>query len=67
MKRFLYEVGRALRETGLAVDEVGLRTLENPVFKEPCAWGAGGRGGGKEGELNVSGGIWGARRGFARS
>lgn len=34
-KRFAYELGRALRETGQALDRVGLRAIEKPIFKEP--------------------------------
>lgn len=34
--RALSEFGRCLRETGQAVDRVGLRVLEKPIFKEPC-------------------------------
>ena len=34
-KRLAYELGRALRETGSAIDRVGLRALEKPIFKEP--------------------------------
>lgn len=37
IKRLSYEVGRALRETGIAVDQIGLRALEKPIFKEPFA------------------------------
>lgn len=33
--RALSEFGRCLRETGQAVDRVGLRVLEKPIFKEP--------------------------------
>ena len=29
-------VGRALRETGQAIDRVGLRAIDKPVFKEKC-------------------------------
>lgn len=36
LKRFTYELGRCLRETGSAIDRVGLRAIERPVFKEPC-------------------------------
>lgn len=36
-KRVAYSMGRALRETGAAIDRVGLRALEKPVFKEPFA------------------------------
>jgi hypothetical protein len=35
--RFLRELGRALRETGQAIDRVGLRAVDKPIFKEPCA------------------------------
>jgi carbonic anhydrase/acetyltransferase-like protein (isoleucine patch superfamily) len=35
LKRALYEVGRALRETGQAIDRIGLRALEKPIYKEP--------------------------------
>jgi len=34
MKRALYELGRMARETGQALDHVGLRALEKPIFKE---------------------------------
>lgn len=30
----MYEVGRMVRETGQALDRVGLRALEKPIFKE---------------------------------
>lgn len=36
LKRVTYELGRALRETGQALDRVGLRAVETPIFKEPC-------------------------------
>jgi hypothetical protein len=36
MKRFTYEIGRALRETGTALDRAGLEAMEKPIFKEPC-------------------------------
>ncbi len=36
MKRALYELGRMARETGQALDHVGLRALEKPIFKETC-------------------------------
>lgn len=35
MQRVFYELGRALRETGQAIDRIGLRMLEKPLFKEP--------------------------------
>jgi carbonic anhydrase/acetyltransferase-like protein (isoleucine patch superfamily) len=34
-QRFWYEFGRCLRETGQALDRVGLRALEKPLYKEP--------------------------------
>lgn len=34
ISRAVYALGRALRETGQAVDRVGLRALDYPVFKE---------------------------------
>ena len=37
IQSFVYSVGRALRETGQALDRVGLRVLEKPIFMEPCA------------------------------
>lgn len=36
MARVLQTLGRALRETGQALDRVGIRALEKPVFKEQC-------------------------------
>ena len=39
MKRFTYEIGRALRETGSALDRAGLEAIEKPIFKEPCECG----------------------------
>ena len=35
-RRLMYETGRMLRETGQALDRVGLRALENPIYREPC-------------------------------
>lgn len=35
LKRLAYETGRALRETGQALDRVGLRAMDKPSFKEP--------------------------------
>lgn len=39
LRAVFFSVGRALRETGQALDRVGLRVLEKPVFMEPCARG----------------------------
>lgn len=36
IRRVLYEVGRAFRETGQQLDRVGLRVVDKPIFKEPC-------------------------------
>jgi carbonic anhydrase/acetyltransferase-like protein (isoleucine patch superfamily) len=36
-RRLTYEVGRAIRETGSAIDRIGLRAIEKPLFKEPFA------------------------------
>ena len=38
LKRAVYELGRMARETGQALDKVGLKVLNKPVFKESCAW-----------------------------
>eukprot|EP00441_Pelagodinium_beii_P013450 CAMPEP_0197682648 /NCGR_PEP_ID=MMETSP1338-20131121/96791_1 /TAXON_ID=43686 ORGANISM="Pelagodinium beii, Strain RCC1491" /NCGR_SAMPLE_ID=MMETSP1338 /ASSEMBLY_ACC=CAM_ASM_000754 /LENGTH=242 /DNA_ID=CAMNT_0043264135 /DNA_START=61 /DNA_END=785 /DNA_ORIENTATION=+ len=35
IRRVLYEVGRAFRETGQQLDRVGLRVVDKPIFKEP--------------------------------
>lgn len=35
MKRILFELGRALRETGNQIDRIGLRAIDKPIFKEP--------------------------------
>lgn len=35
MKRVLFELGRALRETGQHIDQIGLRAIDKPIFKEP--------------------------------
>jgi len=35
VRRAVHELGRAVRETGAALDTLGLRVLEKPVFKEP--------------------------------
>lgn len=37
LKRAVYELGRMARETGQALDKVGLKVLNKPVFKESCA------------------------------
>ena len=37
LRRLGHELGRALRETGSAIDRIGLRALEKPLFKEPFA------------------------------
>lgn len=34
-RSFLYGLGRALRETGAAIDRIGLQAIEKPIFKEP--------------------------------
>lgn len=35
MKRVLFELGRALRETGQHIDQIGLRAINKPIFTEP--------------------------------
>lgn len=37
LKRVVSEVGRAIRETSTAIDHIGLRALEKPIFREPFA------------------------------
>jgi len=37
MKRVVFELGRALRETGQHIDQIGLRAINKPIFKEPRA------------------------------
>lgn len=37
LRRVAAELGRAVRETSTAVDRVGLRALEKPLFREPFA------------------------------
>jgi len=37
LRRVTAELGRALRESGAALDAAGLRALEKPLFKEPFA------------------------------
>ena len=37
MKRIMFELGRALRETGQSIDRIGLRAIDKPIFREPCA------------------------------
>jgi len=38
MNRIMFELGKALRETGQAIDRIGLRAIDKPIFKEPCTW-----------------------------
>lgn len=35
MQRVMFELGKALRETGQAIDRIGLRAIDKPIFKEP--------------------------------
>ena len=36
MRRVVFDFGRALRETGQALDRVGMRMGENMAFEEKC-------------------------------
>ena len=36
MKKLSFEVGRALRETGQALDRAGLRAMGENLYKEKC-------------------------------